>query len=249
MRKLLQKHTTALVVTGLFLLSAVIYLVQYAFFHDSRDTLFYMLQDWAFLPAQIAVVTIVLGGVMAEREKRDRLAKTQMLASSFFFDLGTEMLNRLLARTDMKDLKPMLHIDPKWQEREFLAAEKTLRTAEVSVRCRPSDFAELKLLLAQKRLSMLVIASNPSLLEHEDFTDMLWAIFHLGDELNARLDFSALQPEDAVHLNEDVARVVREIMVNWLCHMSHIRQEYPYLFLLEAAKNPLVSVEGEGVPG
>ena len=62
---------------------------------------------------------------------------------------------------------------------------------------------------------------------------MLWAIFHLMDETQIRGDFTRLSETDLEHLNVDIQRALRELLINWLCHMNHIRTEYPYLYNLE----------------
>lgn len=236
----MKKHTTALVIVLLFAVSAVIYGVQITMFHDQRDTLFYFLQDWAFLPVQIAVVTIVVGKIIGAREKRERLSKTKMLASSFFCDLGTDLLHEMLNCVDNVDtIAPALCIHDGWKPRDFTVAACTLRTASLNVHCTAEDFTRMRSLLLEKRLSMLVIASNPVLLEHEDFTDMLWSIFHLTDELTARTEFELLPAGEVEHLNIDVKRVLLAILVNWMCHMEHIHAEYPYLFALAVRQNPL----------
>ncbi|NCB29647.1 MAG: hypothetical protein EOM63_07790 [Clostridia bacterium] len=236
----MKKHTTALVIVLLFAVSAIIYSVQITVFHDQRDTLFYFLQDWAFLPVQIAVVTIVVGKIIGAREKRERLSKIKMLASSFFCDLGTDLLHEMLGCVNNVDtIAPSLCVHNDWKSRDFAGAADTLRTAALNVQCTADDLARMRSLLLEKRLSMLVIASNPVLLEHEDFTDMLWAIFHLTDELTARTAFESLPQSEAEHLNTDVKRALLAILVNWMRHMEHIRAEYPYLFALAVRQNPL----------
>jgi len=236
----MKKRTAAVVIALLFALSAAIYYVQYLLFHDTRDTGFYLLQDWAFLPVQIAVVTVVAGKIVGDREKQERLSRTRMLASSFFGELGTDLLCRMLPCTaNLEEIAPLLRIDSGWSARDFQRSAEAVRRAQIRVSCTPQDLERLRQLLQAKRLPMLVIASNPALLEHEAFTDMLWSIFHLSDEFSVRGNFAALPPEEIGHLNDDVRRALTELLVNWFCHMSHIKAEYPYLFALEVRRSPL----------
>ena len=44
----------------LVVLSLVLYMLQLYVFHSPRDTAFYVLQDIAFLPLQVALVTVML---------------------------------------------------------------------------------------------------------------------------------------------------------------------------------------------
>lgn len=240
----MKKHTSALIITLLIALSAAIYLVQFTLFRDWRDTAFYMLQDWAFLPVQVALVTIIAGRIVSGREKAARVEKTQMLASSFFSDLGAELLALLRPCADgAAALAPRLQVRADWTARDFARAETTVRAAQMRVAATPESLLAMRRLLAEKRMSMLVIASNPVLLEHEDFTDMLWAVFHLTDELTMRTDLPHLSPADRAHLNTDAQRVLTELLVNWLCYMAYLKTEYPYLFRLEMHRNPFTQAE------
>lgn len=240
----MKKQSANTVIVLLALLSAAIYAVQFALFHDLRDTAFYMLQDWAFLPIQVALVTIIAGRIVNQREKESRVEKTRMLASSFYSELGSDLLEKLkpLAK-DPAALAPLLRIQDSWTTRDFLRAASAVKALEPPVRCTPETLAELRTLLTEKRASLLVIASNPALLEHESFTDMLWAVFHLSDELTLRGDLTALSPADLAHLDSDAQRVLTQTLANWLCHMEHLHAEYPYLFQLELYRNPFVPRE------
>lgn len=44
------------------------YLAQVMIFHRPHDTFFYMLQDLAFVPVQVLLVTLILNDLMARRE-------------------------------------------------------------------------------------------------------------------------------------------------------------------------------------
>jgi len=219
--------------------SALIYLVQVLIFHDARNTVFYMLQDWAFLPVQIVLVTIVAGGIINRRERENRMEKTRMLAGSFFGDMGFRLLIKARdTAADSSGLSSVLSVDDAWKARDFEAAAAKLKNLPIKADCRPEDLEEIKELLTGRKMSLLIIASNPVLLEHESFTDMLWAIFHLTDELELRDDLRSLPPADTAHLNVDMERVVSSLLANWLCHMGYLREQYPYLYLMEAARNP-----------
>jgi len=235
----MKKYSTIRAVLILAVLSGLIYAVQFFLFRDWRDTAFYMLQDWAFLPIQVALVTIIAGKIISDRERETRLEKTRMLAGSFFSELGSELLCRIKpAVRNGDEIARLTAVGPDWTARDFTRAADALRAASPQIECGAEDFAALGELLAAKRMPVLVIASNPALLEHEDFTDMLWAVFHLTDELATRGDPAGFSAPDAAHLDSDVQRVLTETLVNWVCHMEHLKKEYPYLFRLELRRNP-----------
>lgn len=58
-----------------------------------------------------------------------------------------------------------------------------------------------------ERSFLLGLLTNQNLLEHEEFTDLLWATFHLLEELTYRHDFSRLPKSDLDHLVGDLNRV------------------------------------------
>ena len=54
----------------LVVISAILFAIQMIIFRSPRDTAFYLFQDMAFLPLEVALVTIVLGKAISDREKR-----------------------------------------------------------------------------------------------------------------------------------------------------------------------------------
>lgn len=86
---------------------------------------------------------------------------------------------------------------------------------------------------------MLTLMENPNLLEHAAFTDLLWAVFHLIEELQARQSLERLPESDLDHLSGDLKRVVNHLLTEWLSYMWHLRTEYPYLYSLAVRMNPM----------
>jgi len=66
------------------------------------------------------------------------------------------------------------------------------------------NLAELKVFFAQKREFLMTLLGNPSLLEHDHFTDLLWAVTHLDEELESRDSVENLPEADLVHLAGDI---------------------------------------------
>ncbi len=85
---------------------------------------------------------------------------------------------------------------------------------------------------------MLRLLENQNLLEHDSFTDLLWAVFHLSEELTARSDLSALPDKDHEHLSGDIKRAYTHLIREWLKYMKHLKNDYPYLFSLAVRVNP-----------
>ena len=92
----------------------------------------------------------------------------------------------------------------------------------------------LKEFLSLKRPFLLQLLSNANVLEHERGSDILWAVFHLADELQARESLGNLPPSDLEHLSGDIQRIYRLLAVEWLNYMEHLKNYYPFLFSLAA---------------
>ncbi|HPM62599.1 MAG TPA: hypothetical protein PK955_08985 [Methanoregulaceae archaeon] len=82
------------------------------------------------------------------------------------------------------------------------------------------------------------LLENPLLIEHESFTDMLQAVFHLTSELTHRKDLTGLPANDQQHLTKDICRVYHLLIIQWLEYMRYQKQHYPYLFSLALRTNP-----------
>jgi hypothetical protein len=234
----MQKKKTVLIIIVLLILSALIYTVQLIYFRKAGDTLFYILQDLAFLPLQIAVVTLIIGKIINEREKRERLSKINMMISAFFSEVGTELIKFMASFTENSAVSyGKLDVSAQWTAKDFSEANDFIRNYSIRALCPAAYLKDLKDLLNNKRLYLYIMLSNPTLLEHESFTDMLLAVFHKSDELTARSEFESLPESDIIHLNADISRAFTAVVSHWLQYMKHIKNDYPYLFSIEMRRN------------
>ena len=223
----------------LIVLSAVLYWVHYLLFKDPHHIFIYLLGDVAFLPIEVFLVTLVVHQLLSKREKRVMLRKLNMVIGAFFSEVGIRLLRGFVALdAAAADKRARLASAGSWQQRNI----KELLTYFKSCGCSPSptvkSLEELRALLTSERAFLLGLLENPNLLEHESFTEMLWAVFHLGEELEAREDFSKLPASDLKHLEGDIKRAYTAITVEWLWYMDHLRRKYPYLFSLAVRTNP-----------
>ena len=97
----------------------------------------------------------------------------------------------------------------------------------------------LQALLDEHEELTLRLLANPVLLEHEDFTDVLWAVVHLGEELKARPSFDDMQPSDLANLEGDTQRAYSRLLRQWLQYLAHLKQYYTYLFSFAVRADPL----------
>ena len=82
---------------GLLAVSALLYFLQILIFHRADDTRFYIMQDLAFLPVQVLLVTLIVDRLLARRERQNLLEKMNMAIGTFYAEVGADLLRRLLA--------------------------------------------------------------------------------------------------------------------------------------------------------
>lgn len=111
------------------------------------------------------------------------------------------------------------------EEEQRLRNELSEKNIRVSIN--EEIYESSRKLILDRRVALLVISSNPMLLEHEDFTDMLWGVFHLIDEFRLRGDYSRLSEEDIRHLNEDFSQVLKLMLMNWVSNARYLKEAFP----------------------
>ena len=223
----------------LALVSAAFYLVQIQVFHKPQDTFFYMLQDLAFVPIQVLLVTLILNDLMVRREKKALLNKMNMVIGAFFSEMGNELITRL-AQYDpgFTELAPLARPGAAWKAEDFALARRRLSETDHQMDSRRAGLEDLKAFLMQKRPFVLGLLENQNLLEHATFTDLLWAVTHLTEELQFRTSLKDLPPADFQHLSGDIKRVYGLLLGEWLGYARHLKESYPYMYSLVVRHNP-----------
>jgi hypothetical protein len=84
----------------------------------------------------------------------------------------------------------------------------------------------------------MTMLENPYLIEHDTFTELMQALFHLTEELRVRERLTDLPDTDYAHLSGDINRVYGLLIREWLVYMKHLKENYPYLFSLAMRTNP-----------
>ncbi|MGE5254887.1 MAG: potassium channel family protein [Planctomycetaceae bacterium] len=200
----------------------------------------------------IAILLIVTGvgtflGVIANatelmlsrREKLARMKKLNMVIGVFFSEAGNQLI-RIFALADpgFEEIRKGLIITENWNHEDFLKVNAHLRGLKYGVEVSRTDLAALKGFLLKQRDFLVRLLENPTLLEHESFTDLLRAVFHLAEELAYREDPSQSPGTDRAHIGGDINRAYRLLVHQWLDYMEYLKMNYPYLFSLAMRTNP-----------
>jgi len=232
----------------LWILSAILvgaslttYAIHVIVFRDLRNVLFYTIMDIGFLFLNVLLVVLLIERLLAQREKRAKLDKLNMVIGTFFSEVGLELLKRFSAfAANAAELEGRVRIAPHWGRKDFSRAAEAARTFGYEILPDREKLADLGGFLSAKRAFLVSLLENPSLLEHELFTDLLWAVFHLAEELSFRNKlFGELPESDLQHLAGDLKRAYSRMTSIWIDHVRHLKESYPFLFSLAARINPL----------
>jgi hypothetical protein len=224
-----------------FAVSGLVYLVHYLIFKDPYHIFIFMGSDLGFVFLEVFLVVVVIERVLARQEKRNMLSKLNMVVGVFFSEVGTPLISKLLGCfAQRSEISQHMAISQDWSHKDFKQAMAyTLTTkAKDKLNCTNIDLNELKTFLIQKRLFLLRLLENPTVLEHELFSDLLWAVFHAVEEFEARTSLEDLPQSDLVHINGDLQRVYGYLTAEWIAYVEHLKLQYPYLFSLVIRTNP-----------
>ena len=224
---------------SLVVLSVIFYFIHYAIFRDPHHIFIYMIGDIAFVFIEVLLVTLIIHQLLGVREKRARLEKLNMVIGVFFSEIGAGLVTYFSDfDPKLEKIKQELIVRPNWSEKEFSAVSKRLKSYNYGVEIQQVELEYLRDFLIAKRDFLLRLLENPNLLEHESFTELLRAVFHLTEELQGREDISQLPDSDYEHLAGDIKRAYVLLVQHWLDYMKHLKNNYPYLFSLAMRTNP-----------
>lgn len=224
---------------ALLTLSTIVYAIHYAIFRDTHHIFIYMVGDIAFVFAEVLLVTLIIHRLLSEREKRTRLEKLNMVIGAFFSEVGTHLLTHFSdCDPRLDNIRKELLVSDKWTQEEFNKVSGRLRGYDYSVEIDKIELESFTEFLVGKRDFLLRLIENPTLLEHESFTELLRAVFHMIEELDAREDFSDLGSADRAHIANDIKRSYVLLVHQWLEYMSYLKVNYPFLFSFAMRTNP-----------
>lgn len=223
----------------LIILSAVVYFIHYLIFRDAHHIFIYLIGDIAFVFLEVLLVTLVLHRLLSEREKRARLEKLNMVIGAFFSEVGIRLLT-CFSDFDPKldEIRKELVVTGDWSDKEFVSVSRRLKNYDYGIDIQKVNLEDLRSFLVGKRNFLLRLLENPNLLEHESFTELLRAVFHLTEELGNRESVKGLPETDYKHLAGDIKRAYVHIVHQWLDYMRHLKDNFPYLFSLAMRTNP-----------
>jgi len=202
---------------------------------------------------KILVIVIILTGVSCfigigataieylidMRERSQRIEKLNMIIGVFYSEIGTKLLKKFSAiDPGIHEIRSALVVSNNWSDDDFKKAHTVLKLHSFGLDSRALSLEELHTFLSYHKGFMISLLENPQLFEHDRFTGLLHAVFHLSEELIARGQLIGLPQTDYDHLSGDLTRVYGQLVIEWLVYMQHLKKKYPYLFSLAMRTNP-----------
>ena len=222
----------------LILSSVLIYCFHYFVFKDIHHIFVYLVGELAFIPIEVLLVSLVIDRVIKERERQGLIEKLNLIIGVYFNEVGTSILKYCTTiDSQVDDIANFLIVEPSWEERDFKRSWEKCKNYNCEIEFHKVDLEKMNEFLLSKRGFLLRLLENPNLLEHETFTHLLTAVFHLEDELSSR-DLPNLRDDEKEHLEIDIKRVYEASVTQWILYMKHLKNTFPYLFVTAMSNNP-----------
>jgi voltage-gated potassium channel len=187
----------------------------------------------------VGVAAHSIESMIDERERKSRIEKLNMIIGIFFSEVGTKILKKFSAHDPLVDeIRSALIVSNNWSDADFALARAIIGKHVYALDSPAVSLEDLHAFLMHHKGFLLALLENPQLIEHDSFTPLLQALFHLTEELMAREKLTGLPQTDFTHLSGDINRVYRLLLLEWLTYMQYLKQNYPYLFSLAMRQNP-----------
>lgn len=201
----------------------------------------------------LSILVIILGvgsflGVIANlteltlsrRDVQARIKKINILVGLFFTETGCNMMTAIInADPGTIHMQKLLDIKENNTVQDLDNLKRKLKDYDYRIDIKINELRSLQEFLESKKEFIMRMLENPVLLDHEDFTELLHSIFHLQLELQLRFDgCEELSDEDLQHMKEDLERVYRMIIIEWIDYLRYLSTDYPYLFKYAIRTNP-----------
>ena len=226
------------------LLIIIIYGSNYLVLGDAEHIISYVWTHLGFIPVDILLVAFLLDEIIEKKEKEAMLEKLDMLMSTFFSEVGNDLISQLSSVNKYTANTENLKLIKNWDDKDYDAKLAELKSASIDFQAdvpkeeREEFLENLRVFLASKREFIINLMTNPNLLEKEEFTDLITAILHLDEELEHRKDLALVQDADFGHLNGDMQRVYGKLVYEWVYYLKYLNKHYPYMIALIVRTNP-----------
>ena len=211
---------------------------------DPEHVISYIWTHLGFIPVHILIVAFVLDEIISKKEKEAMMEKLDMIMSTFFSEVGNDLISQLSSVNKHKADTSYLESIKSWDDKDYENKLKEIKNinipfrADVTSEDREEYLTNIRNLLINKREFIVGLLNNPNLLEKEEFSKLLTAILHLDEELEHRPDLSKVTDVDFNHLNGDMERIYNILIHEWIYYLRYLNKHYPYMIALIIRTNP-----------
>ena len=211
---------------------------------DPEHVISYIWTHLGFIPVDILIVAFVLDEIISKKEKEAMMEKLDMIMSTFFSEVGNDLISQLSSVNKHKADTSYLESIKSWDDKDYENKLKEIKNinipfrADVTSEDREEYLTNIRNLLINKREFIVGLLNNPNLLEKEEFSKLLTAILHLDEELEHRPDLSKVTDVDFNHLNGDMERIYNILIHEWIYYLRYLNKHNPYMIALIIRTNP-----------
>lgn len=236
MKKRKEQITLAIL---LLVASTLLYLLNYAIFKDAHHIFMFLTEDLAFIPIEVLVVTLIIDRLLENREKEHRIDKLNILIGLFFDEFGNELLKEFVTYdNNIEGIRGRFILNNNVKNDKYKDIKKLAKSYDYKIEKNKINLEKIEGILVSKKDELIKLLENPVLLEHETFTDLLQALFHVYNEITTRKKLHTLTNSDEQHIKGDLERVYKLLSYEWIIYMEYLQREYPYLFRTAQINNP-----------
>ena len=200
---------------------------------DPEHVISYIWTHLGFIPVDILIVAFVLDEIISKKEKEAMMEKLDMIMSTFFSEVGNDLISQLSSVNKHKADTSYLESIKSWDDKDYENKLKEIKNINIPFRADVTSEDREEYLTNIRNL-----LNNPNLLEKEEFSKLLTAILHLDEELEHRPDLSKVTDVDFNHLNGDMERIYNILIHEWIYYLRYLNKHYPYMIALIIRTNP-----------
>lgn len=224
-----------------FTLSFVLYTIHLYYFHDLNFIISDLTAQIAYLPIYVFLTSVIIEQLLSMRSKAEMIRKLNTLVGVFYSKVGNDLI-KMFIKSDMniEQLKNDLKGAGNRNNEKYSYLKAAISNYKSGINEQLTDLDTLKEFLYTNSDFMFNLMSNPNLMEHHTFTELILAVAHLIQEFKFRGDISNYTKEDIAHIHVDIERAYKLLMAEWINYMIHLKKEYPYLHNLALRENPFI---------
>jgi len=177
--------------------------------------------------------------MISREEAKNRKRKIHILSGLFFSEIGNTLL-RYMVENDgsIDETRKFFQIRTTWQAKDYELQRNGIKKLKINIDPHESNYLFLEKELIGNKDFMVRMLENPAMMEGEGLTELLREIFHLYEEFSVRLNSLNISESDRFHINNDLSRTYRRLMLEWINYMEYLHLNFPGLFGFNKRNNP-----------